>query len=119
MTRKTTEGGPDADQVRGYMPDERQQRALGLGLASFLGSALMWLLLLVGVALAPWWAKAPLAILNGIAIGVMFIVGHDACHGILLPRRWMNRLAGRLCLLPALHPFAAWVHNHNGLHHGF
>ena len=31
----------------------------------------------------------------------------------------MNRLAGRAPCLPALHPFAAWVHNHNGLHHGF
>lgn len=57
--------------------------------------------------------------LNALAIGVLFIIGHDACHGILLPRRGMNRLAGRLCLLPSLHPYAAWLHNHNGLHHAF
>ena len=93
--------------------------ALGPGLASFLIAASAWLLTLAGVVLAPWWAKVPLGVANGLLIGVLFIVGHDACHGILLPRRWMNRLAGRLSLLPALHPFAAWVHNHNGLHHGF
>src|SRR5262249_13897621 len=58
-------------------------------------------------------------LLNGIVIGVMFIVGHDACHGILTPYRWLNRLLGKLCLLPALHPYTAWVHNHNGLHHAF
>jgi omega-6 fatty acid desaturase (delta-12 desaturase) len=111
--------GPNVGEVRRRIDEAQRRRALGLGLLSFLGAGSAWLLTLAAVILAPWWAKGPLAALNGITIGVLFIVGHDACHGILLPGRGPNRLAGRLCLLPALHPFAAWVHNHNGLHHGF
>lgn len=119
MRLKTTEHGPALGEVRGQIAEGQRQRALGLGLASFLAAAVAWLLSLVALVLVPWWASIPLALVNGLLIGVLFIIGHDACHGILLPRRWMNRLVGRLCLLPALHPYAAWVHNHNGLHHAF
>ena len=119
MAKRITGLGPAVGEVRDRIADERRLRAMGLGLASFLGAGGSWLLTLVAVALAPWWAKVPLAAVNGFIIGIFFIVGHDACHGTLLPRRWMNRIAGRFCLLPALHPYTAWVHNHNGLHHGF
>ena len=111
--------GPDSTTVRSRLRDEHRQRVVGQGLTSFLGASGAWMLTLIGIAFAPWWAKVPLGVLNGITIGVMFIVAHDACHGALLPKRWMNRLSGRISLLPALHPFIAWVHNHNGLHHGF
>jgi omega-6 fatty acid desaturase (delta-12 desaturase) len=114
-----TTSGPTVGEVRRRIDETQRRRALRLGLSSFLGAGAAWLLTLAAILVAPWWAKGPLAALNGITIGVLFIVGHDACHGILLPGRGPNRLAGRLCLLPALHPFAAWVHNHNGLHHGF
>jgi omega-6 fatty acid desaturase (delta-12 desaturase) len=119
MGRKTTFYGPDAGEVRTAIPDGRRQRALGPGLASFLGASAAWVLTLAGVILLPWWAAVPFGLLNGLAIAVLFVVGHDAGHGTLFPRRWMNRLAGRAALLPALHPYTAWVHNHNGLHHGF
>src|SRR5271156_5573899 len=119
MSHDPTSLGPTAVAVRSRIDEPQRQRALGLGLASFLAASAAWLLTLGGIALAPWWAKGPLAVLNGVVVGVLFIVGHDACHGILLPRRWLNRLCGRLCLLPALHPYAAWIHNHNGLHHAF
>jgi acyl-lipid omega-6 desaturase (Delta-12 desaturase) len=109
----------DAAEVRGRIDDARRQRSLAPGLASFLAAFAFWLGTLAAVALAPWWARGPLGALNGVAIGVLFIIGHDACHGILMPRRWLNRLSGRVSLLPALHPFASWVHNHNGLHHAF
>lgn len=110
---------PPVAEVRERIADARRLRRLWPGLATFLVPGAAWVATLAGVAFAPWWAKVPLGLLNGLAIGVLFIVGHDACHGTLLPRRWMNRLAGRLSLLPALHPFTAWVHNHNGLHHAF
>ena len=104
MKHHPTTVGPGVAVVRGRIGEERRLRALGLGLASFLAVGTAWLFTLAGVVLAPWWAKVPLGVANGLLIGVLFIVGHDACHGILLPRRWMNRLAGRLSLLPALHP---------------
>lgn len=105
--------------VRGRIPAAQRTKSLVSGLLSFLVPLAAWLALLVGVVVAPWWAKVPLGMLNGLAIGILFIVGHDACHGILLPRRWQNRLVGRICLLPPLHPYTAWKHNHNGLHHAF
>jgi omega-6 fatty acid desaturase (delta-12 desaturase) len=114
-----TDAGPAAVVVRERISEEQRIKSLLPGLASYLGATAAWVGLLVGIVLAPWWAKGIFAVLNGIAIGVLFINGHDACHGILLPRRWMNRIVGRLCHLPALHPYTSWVHNHNGLHHGF
>jgi omega-6 fatty acid desaturase (delta-12 desaturase) len=111
--------GPTVGEVRRRIDEAQRRRALRLGLSSLLATGAIWLLTLAAIPLAPWWAKGMLAVLNGMAIGALFIVGHDACHGILLPGRRLNRLSGRLCLLPALHPIAAWVHNHNGLHHGF
>jgi omega-6 fatty acid desaturase (delta-12 desaturase) len=119
MGQKTTLVGPDVTEVRGQLPEPVHTRKLGPGLTTFLLPGTAWVLTLVGIVTLPWWVALPLGAVNGVLIGVLFIVGHDACHGILLPRRWMNRAAGRCCLLPALHPYTAWVHNHNGLHHAF
>ncbi len=119
MGHKTTQFGPDVAEVRGQLADPVHDRKFAAGLATFLLPGLGWLLTLVGIILLPWWAASFHGVMNGVVIGVLFIVGHDACHGILLPYRWMNRLAGRCCLSPALHPYTAWVHNHNGLHHAF
>lgn len=110
--------GPDVSEVRAQIPPAYRVRLI-VGLLSYLIPATLWVGTFVGILFLPWWAKIPFGLLNGILIGVMFIVGHDACHGILTPHRWLNRLLGRLCLLPSLHPYTAWVHNHNGLHHAF
>ncbi len=53
-----------------------------------------------------------------LAIGALFVVGHDACHNALTPLGWLNRLMGRLSFLPAWHPFTSWTQCHNRLHHG-
>ena len=119
MNEEAKKHSPTVQQVRYQIKESLRVRTLTLGFASFLTAGVIWLLTLAGIALAPWWAKGPLAVVNAMAIGVLFIIGHDACHGILLPLRWLNRLVGRLCLLPSLHPYISWVHNHNGLHHGF
>lgn len=63
--------------------------------------------------------RAALAALNGFAIGLMFIAGHDACHGSLTRSRRVNAMLGRVLLLPSLHPYTAWVYSHNGLHHSW
>jgi omega-6 fatty acid desaturase (delta-12 desaturase) len=111
--------GPDVSEVRSHIAPGRRVRLMS-GVLSFVVPAAAWAATLAGVILLPWWwAQLPLGLLNGFLVGVLFIVGHDAGHGILTPHRWLNRLLGRLCLLPALHPYTAWVHNHNGLHHAF
>ena len=44
----------------------------------------------------PWWAAVPLALLTGFCIAqVGFNVGHDAIHGALSSRRWVNALFSR------------------------
>lgn len=65
-----------------------------------------------------WLLKAVLGYFNGLAIGMMFVVGHDACHQSLTPIGWLNRLLGRIAFLPPLHPYTAWEYSHNALHHG-
>ena len=65
------------------------------------------------------WVVAVLAVVNAAAIGRLFILGHDACHGSGYRRRWMNQLLGRLAFLPSLTPFSGWELGHNTLHHGF
>ena len=51
-------------------------------------------------------------------IGALFIIGHDAAHNSFTPYGWLNRLLGRLVLLPAWHPYTSWAYAHNTLHHG-
>lgn len=117
---QSTAPGPDVSEVRRQIPAERRVKHLLQGTLSFGGPFVVWAGTLAAVILLPWWwAKLIAGAANGLAIGILFIVGHDACHGILTPTRWLNRLFGRLSLLPALHPYTAWVHNHNGLHHAF
>ncbi len=64
-------------------------------------------------------SKVIFAALNGLAIGLLFIAGHDACHGALTASKKLNAILGRFCLLPSLHPYTAWVFSHNGLHHSW
>src|SRR5579862_7658059 len=86
----------------------------------FTGVSSCYVVTLAGIYLAPYVAaRAGLAVLNGLAIGMMFIVGHDACHGALTASKTLNGILGRLCLLPSLHPYTAWVYSHNGLHHSW
>lgn len=110
---------PNAPEVRETILDAHRVKSYLRGMTAFVVPLMAWAGLAVAIVFVPWWAKILLGFLNGIAIGVMFIVGHDACHGSLFPMRWLNRLTGRISLLPALHPCTAWTHNHNGLHHGF
>jgi omega-6 fatty acid desaturase (delta-12 desaturase) len=64
------------------------------------------------------WMRGLAVILQPMVIGGLFVVGHDAAHHSLVPQGWLNRLLGRLAMLPAWHPFTAWSFSHNTLHHG-
>ena len=91
-----------------------------LGFLSLTCTLLLWCLSLVGVIYSPGWlSKVIFGIINGNAIGLMFILGHDACHGVLLPKKWMNSMAGKIALAPAFHSRTAWIYNHNYLHHKY
>jgi acyl-lipid omega-6 desaturase (Delta-12 desaturase) len=111
---------PSVKQVRAALPSDARQRSTAQGLAYFAMSAALYVVTFVMITMptSPI-LRAAVALLNGLAIGVLFIVGHDACHGSLTPAPTLNRWLGRLAFLPSLHPYAAWEYSHNALHHGW
>lgn len=60
-----------------------------------------------------------LSLLAALFISGLHVVGHDACHQSLTPKRWLNRLLGTVAFLPSLHPFSLWELAHNRTHHRF
>jgi omega-6 fatty acid desaturase (delta-12 desaturase) len=73
----------------------------------------------VAVFHVPVPAKLPVSLLNGLSIGLLLIIAHDACHGAYFAPRWLNHVVGRLAFLPSLHPFSYWGLAHNRVHHGW
>jgi omega-6 fatty acid desaturase (delta-12 desaturase) len=89
------------------------------GLWLFLRSASVYVLLFLGAFLLPTpWMRSACLLIMPLSIAALFVVGHDAAHHTLTPSRWLNRILGRLCLLPSYHSYTSWSHAHNTLHHG-
>jgi acyl-lipid omega-6 desaturase (Delta-12 desaturase) len=72
---------------------------------------------LAGFSAAPLWLRVATAVVAGLAIPSLFVIGHDAAHGAFTARRGVNALIGRVAFLPALHNFSLWRVAHNKLHH--
>jgi omega-6 fatty acid desaturase (delta-12 desaturase) len=66
---------------------------------------------------APVILRAAAALCAGVLLAMLFVVGHDACHGSFTSRRWLNSLIGRVVFLPTLTPFSTWELSHNHTHH--
>jgi omega-6 fatty acid desaturase (delta-12 desaturase) len=64
-------------------------------------------------------AKISLAVLGGVFIANLAIIGHDAVHKSFTRLRWLNRVIGTVAFLPALHPYTRWEHHHNRVHHRY
>ena len=64
-------------------------------------------------------AKAIFAIVAGVFIANLAIIGHDAIHRSFTSSRRLNRLIGTAAFLPALHPYSRWEHHHNRVHHRY
>src|SRR4051812_17705155 len=106
--------------VRGVLPAESRERSLTIGVLHFaVTAAVYWVSFAMIAVVSSWWLRVVVAAANGLAVGMLFIVGHDACHGSLTPSSGLNRWLGRLAFLPSLHPYAAWEYSHNALHHGW
>jgi omega-6 fatty acid desaturase (delta-12 desaturase) len=69
--------------------------------------------------LSPLWPRILCSLALGPLVALLFRVAHDAGHGCHFGSRRMNRVIGRLSILPSYHPFSVWLLFHNGLHHGF
>src|SRR5262249_55031948 len=55
---------------------------------------------------------------GGLAIGALFVLGHDAAHGALFQSRRLAYWTAQLALLPSLHAYEVWVLGHNRVHYG-
>lgn len=74
---------------------------------------------LVAALAAPALIAIPASLLCGLAIGLLFIVGHDACHQAFTASATANNIIGRLVFLPSLHPYSLWDLGHNRTHHRY
>ena len=66
-----------------------------------------------------WVAKLLCGVVLSIAVGKLFVVGHDACHGSFTPSARLNRTISFIALTVAYHVPATWRYWHNVVHHAF
>jgi omega-6 fatty acid desaturase (delta-12 desaturase) len=101
------------------LPAECHDNPTWIGLA-YLGRDLLFLVAVTAALLATdnpfllpllWFA-------GGLAIGALFVIGHDAAHGGLFESRRLGFWVGQIALLPSLHAYDVWIHGHNRVHHG-
>lgn len=119
-TARQSAADPTAGEVRAQLDDDCRLRSYAMGLTLFGVTAAGYLGTLTAALAAPTWTLRLLfGLLNGVSIASLFVIGHDACHGSLTPSQTLNRWLGRFCLLPTLTPAIAWIHSHNGMHHGW
>lgn len=120
MTRLAARLGPNRSSVYAHMPATRHHRSASVGIGLFLLSATLYFSFTLLAVTAPfWWLQGAAGLAAGFQIGLLFVIGHDACHESLTPSRLINRLIATLCFLPAWHPYSTWRYTHNGLHHGW
>jgi acyl-lipid omega-6 desaturase (Delta-12 desaturase) len=104
---------------RASLPDELRQRSLARAGLLLAVAGIGYIASFVGAAWCPtYFGRTVSFIVMPVMIGALFVIGHDAAHNSYTPYVWLNRLLGRLVLLPAWHPYTSWVHAHNTLHHG-
>jgi omega-6 fatty acid desaturase (delta-12 desaturase) len=96
------------------------KRRIFLPLVIFAAGAAFYGVCVMGAVVAEQTsAKIAFAMLAGVFIANLAIIGHDAVHRSFTSVRWLNRLIGTLAFLPALHPFSRWEYHHNRVHHRY
>ncbi len=105
--------------IRGWLAPLVERRTL-LAVAMLVLDWLIFAALMSGtVLLKAVWAKLLCGLAAGFVIGRLFIIGHDACHQSYTPHRRLNRVLGRIAMLPSLTPYSLWEVGHNVVHHGY
>ncbi|MEO6434356.1 MAG: fatty acid desaturase, partial [Tepidisphaeraceae bacterium] len=116
----TCPSGPSVKEVRDNFNQRAHAKSTFKGVLLFAVSMAAYLLGWWGfIALEGWAWKIASAALLASAIPMLFVIGHDACHQALTPRPLLNKILGRLAMLPSWHAYAVWDYGHNGLHHGW
>lgn len=107
-------------EVRALLPAGTRERSTTTALLLFFISGSLYLGTLIATVLAPWWPlKLLFTLANTFFIGLLFVIGHDACHSALTSSAWLNAVLGRIAFLPAWHPYAGWERAHNQIHHAW
>lgn len=111
---------PSLEEVRRAIPANCYQRSMGRGLLLMVTDVLLYAAA-VGLAVRSNSLLGGMvaALLVGLTISALFVLGHDAAHDALLPSRHLNRLVALVFMLPSLHVRDGWVFGHNRVHHGF
>lgn len=98
---------------------EITELSLARGLRLLGGYFVLYYATMVGaVASLPVYANLVFAVLNGVMIGMIFIIGHDCAHRAFVPGRQLNWWLGRLAFIPPAHSISLWDVVHNRTHHG-
>jgi omega-6 fatty acid desaturase (delta-12 desaturase) len=110
---------PHRKVIRGWLaPIVQRRTARAIALLVF-DWALFAAFMAGAVLLSTLLAKLLCGMAAGFMIGRLFIIGHDACHQSYTPSRALNRLLGRIAMLPSLTPYSLWEVGHNVVHHGY
>lgn len=106
--------------VRAVIPKSCYDRPTGRALLALTQATIVYAATIAGLALTHrWWITLVLWPLAGLAVSGLFVIGHDASHGALLPGRRANLFVARVCMLPSVHLESAWDLGHNRIHHGY
>lgn len=109
---------PKAHDVRAIIPSDSRRRSNVIAIAICIVVFGFYAVTFAGILLPVSLALSLLcAVLNGVMIALLFIIGHDACHISFAEKPWQNHLIGRLAFLPSFYPFTCWELGHNRLHH--
>lgn len=106
-------------EVRSALPPNSRDRSNVVALALLAFCAATWTISMVLISVSPLWFTWVAILGNGIAIAMLFIVGHDAAHDNFVRSHQLNRLIATLAFLPGLHPRSSWAHSHNLKHHAW
>lgn len=116
----STGAAPGVKEVRAHIGDEARAKSTAKGVSFFIVSLVVYALGYAGFfVLDGWWAKIASAAVMTVGLPMLFVVGHDACHQALTPHRWLNKLIGRLAMVPTWHAYSVWEFAHNGMHHAW
>lgn len=120
MTTETTQRVSSLNDVRATIPESCYGRSTGRAVTVVAMALALYALPLAGLAATDrWWVLMICWPLAGLGVAGLFVLGHDASHGVLVPSSRLNRVLARALMVPSLHAEAAWDLGHNRIHHGY
>ena len=106
--------------VLDVIPPEAYDNPTWKGLVYFARDLAVYAVLLFAlIEISNPFAVLGLEVLMALAVGSLFIVGHDVAHGALFKSKRLSAVVGRVAMLPGWHVYEGWVLGHNRIHHAF